>query len=394
MTIKSTNIVPHGFAVSVLLLPIISLLWQIELFYGIKANWLVYPLFLSFVAISMLLRQKITIEFALLVLFSAFYLILAVIHSGDTNALLRFFICLLPFSFYGLSPKKGDELSWFWTPYLIILTVPLYCAYLQYTGQMPHYDFDTIDGTDVGRITAGYSQPMNFIVFIFPIYIYGFYLAMIKGNRLVGYGVILAVLFLLVIIGHRTSLVGFLIVFIAHFLYRLSAQLVKMYYKYFLPFIVGITSFVALYIYKIQYGFLEGLRGRIPMWLAHAETFFKSGPIEILLGQQEVMLDPKQYTVSPLLASLEEVHNNTFRIIIYFGVAGFALYCVLVRWLVLNTYRNSNGSKMRFLKMSCFIFLIFFSITNEPLFYGGILWPILLCLFPVFQLAQEPQTNS
>jgi hypothetical protein len=143
------------------------------------------------------------------------------------------------------------------------------------------------------------------------------------------------------------------------------------------------------YISYYVYGIVEVrvLRGRIEMWTAHAETFFSGSLFNKLFGFQKILADPK-FAYEPLIGPLamEEAHNNTFRTIIFFGIVGYFFYSLFIRWLVIRVYGSTENWDIRFIRFSCFTYLLLYMITNEPAYYGGYLYPILVCILPVFVL--------
>ena len=212
---------------------------------------------------------------------------------------------------------------------------------------------------------------------------------------MIGYSIVISIIFLLVIIGHRTSLISFLVVFISFFFQRSTIRILYNYYKYFLNFIVGISAFLGFYFFYYFFGLKDAMRGRVAMWEAHAQFFFDSSAFEILFGKQFILLDPKyahENLIGPL--ALFEAHNNTFRTIIFFGVLGFLAYCIFMRWVVLKVHSIAQDGRILFLMFSCFTFLVLYSITNEPFYYGSVLWPILIWIFLAQSIKQDERHES
>ena len=52
-----------------------------------------------------------------------------------------------------------------------------------------------------------------------------------------------------------------------------------------------------------------------------------------------------------------------------------------MRWVVLKIGNFKVGYKMRYIYCSCIIFLILYSITNEPVYYSSMFWSITIWLF-------------
>jgi O-antigen ligase len=386
--LKTTNrkflLVTFFFCVA--LFPVVSLFWQDNFpLLNLKLNWLLYPVILAAIIMTLLVRGKAPKFFYLLLFLCLFYTALTVIRSGDFETLFRFFIAVLPFAFIdyfyqeSLSPKL---IKWFWIVYCLAFTVPVYYSYLQYAGKMPYYDFDVRNGVYGGRISGGYNKPMNLIAYLFPIYLLGFYFVLVRGKKVLGYIIILLTYLFLIVVGHRTALISYLVVLLSSFVRKSTIKLIYNYYRSLLNFAVGVCVFVGFYFFNYFFGLTDGLRGRITTWEAHAETFFESGLVDIIFGKQQILLGSKYRTeeYSQMLSPIE-AHNNTFRTIIFFGIVGYLLYSLFMRRLVLTVYRSTPSGAFLFLRFSCFTFLVLYMITNEPLYYGSIFWPLLIWIF-------------
>jgi len=391
---RNKKIIIASFLFCIALFPYISIFWQ-DYFplVNVKINWLLYPILISGIIMVVLIREKAPSVFYLLLLFTLFYLLLIALKGEEFETLFRFSTAVLPFSFIDFfydEKISAKNMRLFWIVYCLCFSVPLYYAYLQYVGKMPYYDFDVQNGVYGGRISGGYNKPMNFVAYLFPIFVGGFYFLLIKRKRIIGYGIILGICALLIVIGHRTSLISFLVIIASSFFQRSTIKLIYFYYKNFINFLAGISIFIGFYFFYYAFGIKEGLRGRIAMWEAHAENFFNDDFLSIIFGNQKILLDSK-YSSEPLIGplALEEAHNNTFRTIIFFGVFGYFLYCLFIRWLVLKVYRSTEDQHILFIRFSCFTFLILYMITNEPIYYGSILYPILVCILPIY-----PQRNE
>lgn len=384
MRIKSENIIINAFLFSMAFLPVVSLFWQDSLaMTNLKINWVFYPLVIVGIVLSVVFRNRAPREFIYFSFFTILYASFTVIRGGDIQGLLRFTVSVAPFVFLNFFyQQSASSTKWFWPLYCFSLCLPLYYSFLQYTGKMPYYEFDVVNGEYVGRTSGGYNKPMNFIAFLFPIYVLGFYFVKIRRKRVIGYFIIFLICSVLLMIGHRTSSLAFLIILASSFFSQTTVRLLYTYYKYYLNFIIGMAAFIALYFFQLFFGLIDGLRGRIPMWLAHAENFFNSSPLTIFFGEQNIQLH-ERYKNMKMVGSLQEAHNNAFRTIIFFGVAGFFFYCTFVRWMVLKVSEFTPDRNLLFIRYSCFLFLIFYSITNEPFYYTAILWPTLLWILPV-----------
>lgn len=399
MRTESRKIIPVVFLFCVALFPYVLLFWQESLpVLGFKLNWMLYPVLLLGVSFAIFVRNRIPQATYLLCLFTLFYLLLTIVRGESPETVFRIFTAILPFTFIDFfykQPISNKTIKLFWVVYCICFSVPVYYAYLQYTGEMPYYDYDDL-GVG-GRISGGYNKSWNFTTCLLPIYIASFYFIKVQRRRILGYFLIFSICALLVVIGHRTSLAAFLIIFVSSFFSRTTVKIIYNYYRNFLNFFIGLFSFLAFYFFYSAFGIVEVrvLRGRVEMWIAHAENFFSGNLFNQLFGFQKILLDSKFASDPPIdLLTMEEVHNNTFRTIIFFGVIGYFFYSLFIRWLVIRVYHSTEDWNVRFLRFSCFTYLLLFMITNEPSYYGGYLYPILVCILPVFVLSFKEKMNS
>ena len=363
------------------LLPFVSLFWDKELFI-LKINWVVYPFFIFGILSFVLARGRVNSQFILFSAVSVFYFVIFLLRpKSDLENFVRVIISVLPFIFLPFfSDENLKRNRTFFVLYTVFFIPAFHFAYLQYTGKMPYYDFDYIDGQQIGRMSGGYSKPMNFIAFLTPLYILGLYLITVRKQRFLGGIFTLAILGIVYLIGHRTSLAAFVLILVAMFFKRITFFSIYNYYKYYLNFFTGLIIFGSVYVLKLREGLVDAIRGRIPMWQAHAEQFFESNILTVLFGMQRVQL-PDYYEGHPLVVRLDEVHNNSFRTILLFGIFGFFIYCTFMRWVVLSSYHSQPDQNKRFIIFACFIYYISYTITNEPVYYASIIWPILIWIF-------------
>lgn len=376
-----------SFLISVSLMPFVSLFWD-EKISIVKLNWLSYPVIILGVVCFVMARRAVSINFLIYLGIALLYLALFLITGGDLEAYFRIFISVLPFVFLPFF----DDFNFRWSRvfficYSLLITPALYFGYQQLTGKMPFEDFDYINGQAIGRMSGGYSKPMNFIAFLFPLYLLGFYLILIKGKKVIGSVLIGFILVILYLIGHRTSLAAFILIAASIFFKRAIVSAIYNYYKYLMGFYIGILAFVFFYFLKVNYGLIDSLRGRVPMWETHAEKFFTSNVFSVLFGQQIVLIEDKG---NPLIVRVDEVHNNSFRTILLFGLIGYLIYCFFMRWVVISTYRAQQDINKRFIAFSSFTYFIFYTVTNEPSYYASVAWPILIWIF----LLRDNQTAA
>lgn len=373
------------------LLPFVSLYWEDDLGF-FKINWIVYPIFLSGIFVSVLLLAKTSRELLLLLSFTLLFAVMAVFKDGQVETVFRFFLAMLPLTLYSYFEGSDKvKISWFWVLYLASFALPTYYAFLQYSGAMEFNDFDVVDGEYLGRVSGGYSKPMNFIAFLLPIYLMGFYQWLVKKRRTIGYIIIIIVLIIIFIVGHRTSLLAFLVILASVFFKKITTTVIVNYYRYFINFFAGVFFVVFFYILHQEFGVIDIIRGRVPMWEAHSTQLLESRIDIVLFGAQKISLE-KEYQFESI-DIFGEVHNNTFRTIIFFGLVGFFIYSILIRSIVLRI--NSLVSpNLRFIAFSSFTYFILYSITNEPAYYASVLWPVLLWVFLANQMISNTENAT
>lgn len=193
-------------------------------------------------------------------------------------------------------------------------------------------------------------------------------------------------------IGHRTSFIAYVCIFVPSFFMKLTRSLIYSYYRYFLNFIVPILTFISFRIFLSTVGLWDKLRGRVPIWQLHAWQFFEQNPFKIMLGGQKVLIEEEYRDSSVVL--IEEAHNNSFRTILVFGLAGFLLYCLFMRKIVMHLKKYNYSVEFKFVLLSCFTYFIFYTITNEPLYYGSVFWPVLIWIFLAQSMSSKWNASS
>ena len=380
LKMKTVHILHYTFLGCLAVMPFASIFWEESIFF-IKVNWILYPIFILGVTIFVLVRAKLNQPFIVFSIVAFFYLVLFQLRAGEMESYGRIMVSVVPFLLLPFfNEQKSATTRTFFILYVIFLMPSFFLAYLQHTGRLPYNEFDYVDGQMIGRLSGGYSKPMNFIAFLTPLYILGIYLILIKKKWLLGSILSVAILTLVVITGHRTSLIAFLIIVAMIFFKKAVYVFIFNYYKYYLNFIIGVLSFLFFYLLKMQNGLVDAIRGRIAMWQAHAQEFFQSDLFSMLFGKHKVRL-PEYYTGNPLVVRLDEVHNNSFRTILLFGLVGYFIYCLFVRWIVLSSFQVQPDPDKRFIIFASFIYFILYSITNEPFYYASVVWPILVWIF-------------
>jgi hypothetical protein len=380
------------FLLTTAVMPLASLFWNVN-FFWVKANWLPYPIFLIAVIFVMLCKKSVPKEFVCLIFFAAFYLALSYFNDGDAESIGRFTITILPLTFYFMFDDiKDTNHRYFWWIYGALMIIPIFNSYLQYTGKIPYDEFDYVGGEKIGRMSGGYQKPHNLVAYLVPIFLLGLYLWKVKQRKLIGILVVFAVLFWVYMIGYRTSLIAFLTILVSSFFMRTTQRLIYTYYHYFLNFFVPILAFIFSRLLLSTVGLWDKLRGRVPIWELHSWQFFDQNPFNILFGSQKVMIEDNYLDSSVYL--IDEVHNNSFRTMIVFGLFGFFLYCFVMRKIVLHLQNRNYGDSLKFIMFSCFTYFIFYTITNEPLYHGSVLWPVLIWIFLVQSMPSKWKNSS
>ena len=359
--------------------PLAGLFWQTH--WGwIRASWILYPVMVLALLAAIRSSRKDPRSFLLGLAATLFYAAFFVWHGGDWESIIRIVVALLPLFF--IAPIRenisADMFRKFWVLYLVILLVPIFISVLQLLGYFPYYDSGMAYDFYPGRISGGYLKPNNLSAILFPAYLFGFYL-FYSGNKKSG-ATLAGSAFLIVLIGGlSTSVIAYGIIFLLAFVPRFSNAVIYRGFRYCIFIVIGISSFFALSLGRETIGLTEGLRKKLPMWMVNSEYFFHSKPVEILLGKGVVQLslEAKKYGI----ASLSEVHNNDFRIMITFGILGYVLYGLLLRDVATRINKSSNSEQLKFLHSACLIHVLLYAVTNEPAFYAGIFWPLTAWIF-------------
>jgi hypothetical protein len=262
---------------------------------------------------------------------------------------------------------------------------------LQLCQLYPFYDTgESFWLVDEGRISGGYLKPNNLVAYFFPAYLYAFYLLDKKETKK---GIALILICLLVVFTTylRTGMLIYCLLLLSYFYSSHLDRLIHFYYRNYGPLVVGIATFFLLGIAFHKFGILHGLRDRLPMWQAHSAYFFNGEVGTILFGLSQIKL-PDYFHQFLAVLSYTEAHNNTYRIIITFGIVGFTIYCLWMRQIYLSLREESQSPLHRFLTNSCFVYFIVYSTTNEPSFYASIFLTIFAWVFLVKQQTMKGQT--
>jgi drug/metabolite transporter (DMT)-like permease len=386
------NMIYRLFLFTTAVMPLASLFWNVN-FFWIKANWIPYPIFLIAVIFMTLFRKSVPREYVFLIFFAAFYLVLSYFNGGDAESIGRFIITILPLTFYFMFENiKGTNHQYFWWIYGALMIIPIINSYLQYTGRIPYDEFDYVNDERIGRMSGGYQKPHNLVAYLVPIFLLGFYIWKVKQKRIIGIVIVFVVLIGVYMINYRTSLIAFLAILLSSFFMKTTKRLVYAYYQYFLNFFLPISAFIGFRILLSTFGLWDKLRGRVPIWEIHSQQFFDQSILKIIFGTQNVII--KEVYRQPSVYLIDEAHNNSFRTIIVFGLLGFFLYCLFMRKIVISIKRANYLPKLEFILLSSFIYFIFYTTTNEPAYYGSVLWPVLIWIFLAQSMSSKQITSS
>jgi hypothetical protein len=361
-------------------LPAFALFWDYEILF-IKTNW--FPLIPFALAGSIVILQKSFSNntFRIAVIAVVFYALLFLYRKNEIEPLVRFVVAMMPLLLIHQLETDQRTLRLFFNVYMTALLPAIVISVLQLMGYYEVYDGGTALGfITIGRISGGYLKPNNLAAFFFPAYLYGFHL-LNERKKVPAAILIIASLLIVLISGLRTTIIIYLIIFPVYFFTPFFSELIRQYYKYHLPLLLGLGTFAISFFLYQKFGFMDGLRYRLPMWQAQADHFFNAPLHTILFGFGQVSL-PDTYGQSGMVRSLIEAHNNSFRIVVTFGVFGFLLYCLLLRAVVMNIWeKEKNEPKRLFLKCACVLYFMIYAVTNEPAFYASITWCTMLWIF-------------
>lgn len=362
-----------------LVAPLSNLLWHWHIGW-IRLNWIAYPFLLLALALSISDARRVPASFLVAMGMGAMYLILFFLKGGAPENLVRLLLALLPLFFVKELRAGIDEISFskFWKAYPVALLIPLLFCILQVFGLSPYYDSGMAYDLYPGRISGGYMKPNNLNAILFPAFLYGFYLYY-KGEKTKGM-MLSGVLYLVVLVsGLRTSVMAYTIILLLALVPRISHRLITRAFNYGIFLVIGLSSFFILSFGLETLGILDGFRQRLPMWMVQSQYFFHSSVTEIWLGKGDVLL-PEEARKFPI-ASLTEVHNNDFRLIITFGILGYIVYGLFLRQIANVISASNHSDQLKFLQSACLVHVVVYGITNEPAFYAGVFWPLIAWIF-------------
>ncbi|NJM26240.1 MAG: hypothetical protein HC859_12865 [Bacteroidia bacterium] len=203
-----------------------------------------------------------------------------------------------------------------------------------------------------------------------------------KGKTLAGHFVVALIFAFVFYINHRTSTVAFGIIWLFSYVRTPISRWLTFYYRYYLHFISGVLGFLLVYVMYTQVGIFKAFRGRMPMWMNHSRHYWEGSPAEILMGKLRVLL-PASWDPHHELWSLDEVHQNTFSLLVFGGLFGYFLYCMFMRATYFFVHNRLRYGSLQYIASACFLFFTIFGLTNEHIYYPTIVWPIFVWLFLV-----------
>ncbi len=380
-----------GMVWSVGLMPLLGTLSTVTLFGEFTLNWVSY-LPVVFGILFYFLSGSRWPRLALLFLLAAgLFLTSWYLQAEQINilALIRFSLSILPLLLTAqlMNGLEDVDLKLPALVFLVGVSVTIVLAIMQLIGVLEYRDFDYVDGVQVGRISGGYEKPVIFTVVLFPVYLFA--VSLYSSRRALALIVIMAILGIVFLSGLRTALVVYL------FLTLLLVLKLDLYIatRYFLK-ILGPTLLAVLLVTLLWLvgELLPGaglLRGRLGMWIAHANEFFGAGTLRLVFGSGNTALDPATLVLFDVYHA-NEVHNDFIRILVYCGVSGSAIFSYLLyRHFALSKRQLNVTAEERKLLTYPVIFLLLYMITNEPSFYPSFFWLLVMSSLLIIEMKRR-----
>ncbi|MED3883936.1 hypothetical protein [Priestia aryabhattai] len=349
-----------------------------------------YGIFFSILLIlKVLLRlyfKKNTYLFEVFFVVIMIIYLLGILHSTVNSSFIvsssRFIVGFSAiFLLYFYQEVKLETLKKIFVVLLLTSSVPIVIAWLQYLGMYPYTYFDYAEGNIiVGRASGGYLQPNS----LTRILLFVVLLIYISGNNLVAkiplkYSIIFLCFMTIVISGHRTSLVIFVVFFISYeFIF--SRNMVKFLFKSYIliPTIIiflliimsdqasPLINYVNVY-YATFADLLSGnsnLRGREDIW-GHVMVYLQSNDLsKWLVG----------IGYPPF-----EAHNDFLRVILVNGLIGLIIQSLFFIYIYIFVRKRVSSIGKKSLNM-IYIYLFIFSMTLQPTEYPYFMWLFSLSL--------------
>ena len=390
---RQNRIVPFGILIAYSFLALTGIFYRLEVF-SLNVNQLIYliPCLALFAFIFMrshfFVSKNIIFPLAILSVFLCLHLFFSG-FSFELHA--RFFLSLLPLIFArqfvnALSYPSNKAMYLLYKVYLFAIFLGLGAAFLQYSGFMSFRDFDYVDGMRVGRISGFYEKPVIFIITLLPL----FYRITLY-QRFIFRSLIL-IIFAVIIYhsGHRTSLLAFVfcvpIVLAPKYLYRFlkNNYVPALYLMCTISLVLGLEL-----LNSIPGAYL--LRGRLEMWLAHWSEV-RDSLMFLTFGKGQQTLEhatQMSYTVY----DVNEVHGDFVRVLKVYGIFGIILILNLLsryQTILKLTYGPQKSLPLIYISG---IFLLCFSLTNEPTYYPAIFWHLTVGVAFILEIARRKSAN-
>ncbi len=394
--VERSSVLTSGMVWSVALMPLLGTLSGVTLFGGFTLNWLTYfPIVLS-LAFYLLTgsrwpRLALIASVVVLVYLSAW-----VLQSEQINlmALIRLLLSILPL-LLTMQLVKGIDKVDLSMPALVFsfgVVVTLVMALLQLAGILPYKDFDYVDGVQVGRISGGYEKPVIFTVVLFPVFLWA--ASIYKTHRLRSALTIVAVLWIVFVSGLRTALIVYLFLTLLLALRIDFYKAVRLFLKCLGPMLIAFALVTLLWAIGELLPGAGLLRGRLGMWIAHANELFGGGLMRFLLGSGNTSLDAATLARFDVYHA-NEVHNDFIRIVVYGGIVGSSLFSYLLyRHFSLTSAFFRVSKEERYLYSFPIIFLVLYMVTNEPSFYPSFFWLLAMSSVLVLEFRRRGQRQA
>jgi hypothetical protein len=378
--LKRHNVLALGMVWSVALMPLLGTFSTVTLFGGFTLNWVsylpvVFGLLFYFLSGSRWPKLALLSLLAIVIFLTSWFL---QAEQVNTLALLRFALSLLPLLLTAqlIGGIEEVDLKLPAVIFAVGVAVTIVLAFMQLAGVLEYRDFDYVDGVQIGRISGGYEKPVIFTVVLFPVYLLA--VSLYSSRRAVSLLVITAIVGIVYLSGLRTALVVYMFLTVLLVMKLDLYVLTRYFLKILGPTLLAVFLVTLLWVVGELLPGAGLLRGRLGMWIAHANEFYGAGGLRIIFGSGNTFLDPATLALFDVYHS-NEVHNDFIRILVYCGFAGSSVFSYLL-------YRHFDMTK-RHLKVSAqdrnlltfpVIFLLLYMITNEPSFYPSFFWLLVM----------------
>lgn len=271
-----------------------------------------------------------------------------------------------------------------WTSILrsavLVMIVPLFIGILQFLGRAPYYYWDYLNGSLVGRVSAGYPHPLGFLYFLNVLFLGAAYLWTDSSSRLwkAALGLFWALAaFCIALSWHRTAWVVFGLQLGTWLLLRRRylqagialAAVSGLCLLFRSELLVFYSSLVGVLSGRSSLGSPDFLRGRGAHWSLFIQTFVEAHPAKMIFGHG--ISAAAGYVFSAGFWVSSEPHNDFLRMLVAHGLVGLLAYLAfLLKALARASWLARHGDQRiaRFgaLWMVSLIGSLVFSLTTEP----------------------------